>query len=379
MSILGTKNPDVAAWETQLADQVRAGDAHLIIGAGSSRIGLAAGAELKAPDQAWDYDSSALTLTTSAGVPVDVIQSTLAKEGQRLGFEPPNLAPMLGRTSAGTIGGLVATNASGPSRVTVGACRDFCLGVGFIDGLGRVIKNGGRVMKNVTGLDLVKLMAGSQGTLGLITEVSLKTQPIPEMIVTLVIEGLTDSDAVAAMSAALGTPYSVTGAAHIRAHEKTGQARTLIRIEGFERSVTYRAEAMQNALAGFGGSHVIWDADETAALWASVRDVERFQDVVGDVWRLSVKPSDAPKLVAAVQPEDVIYDWGGGRLWLLTKPDTDVRIHMGAGHATLVRASETTKQSLGVFHPENALVTKISAGLRAKFDPMQKFNRGMMG
>jgi glycolate oxidase FAD binding subunit len=379
MSILGAKNSDVAAWEAQLADQVRAGAAHLISGAGSSRIGLATGAALKAPDQAWDYDASALTLTTSAGVPVDVIQSTLAKEGQRLGFEPPNLAPMLGRDCAGTIGGLVATNASGPSRVTVGACRDFCLGVSFIDGQGRVIKNGGRVMKNVTGLDLVKLMSGSQGTLGLITEVSLKSQPVPEMIVTLVIEDLSDREAVAAMSAALGTPYSVTGAAHLQTDNNNSRARTLIRIEGFERSVTYRAEALQNALAEFGASDVIWDAGENAVLWASIRDVTRFQDVAGDVWRLSVKPSDAPKLVEAVQPEDVIYDWGGGRLWLLTKPDTDVRAHMSAGHATLMRASDATKQALGVFHPENALVAKISAGLRAKFDPMQKFNRGMMG
>lgn len=379
MSILGANNSDVAACETQLAEQVRAGDAHLITGAGSSRIGLATGVALKAPDQAWDYDASALTLTASAGVSVDVIQSTLAKEGQRLGFEPPNLAPMLGRVTQGTIGGLVATNASGPSRVTVGACRDFCLGVGFIDGQGRVIKNGGRVMKNVTGLDLVKLMSGSQGTLGLITEVSLKTQPIPEMIVTLVVEGLSEGEAVAAMSAALGTPYSVTGAAHLRAGTDATPARTLIRIEGFEHSVTYRAEALQKALAVFGVSDVIWDAAENATLWASIRDVSRFQNVTGDVWRLSVKPSDAPKLVENLQPEDVIYDWGGGRLWLLTKPDTDVRGHMRAGHATLVRASDTTKQALGVFHPETALVTKISAGLRAKFDPMQKFNRGMMG
>ncbi|MBU2865952.1 FAD-binding protein [Pacificibacter marinus] len=378
MSILGANNPAVAAWEAQLAEQVRAGDTHLITGAGSSRIGLATGVALKAPDQAWDYDASALTLTTSAGVPVDVIQSILAKEGQRLGFEPPNLAPMLGRDCAGTIGGLVATNASGPSRVTVGACRDFCLGVGFVDGQGRVIKNGGRVMKNVTGLDLVKLMAGSHGTLGLITEVSLKTQPIPEMIVTLVVEGLSEGEAVAAMSAALGTPYSVTGAAHLRADKNGAPARTLIRIEGFEHSVTYRTKALQNALAGFGASDVIWDAGENATLWASIRDVARFQDAMGDVWRLSVKPSDAPKLVEAVLPEDVIYDWGGGRLWLLTKPDTDVRAYMKAGHATLVRASDATKQALGVFQPENAVVTKISAGLRGKFDPMQKFNRGMM-
>lgn len=378
MSILAKKNPKVAEQEAEIAEQVRAGEAHVITGAGSSRIGLASGEILKAPDQAWDYDPSSLTLTTSAGVSVEVLQSVLAKEGQRLGFEPPNLAPLLGRNTQGTIGGLVATNASGPSRVTLGACRDFCLGVGFIDGQGRVIKNGGRVMKNVTGLDLVKLMAGSQGTLGLITEVSLKTQPIPEMTVTIAIEGLQDADAVAAMSAALGTPYSVTGAAHLP-NDASGVSRTLIRIEGFERSVRYRAEALQYTLASFGASEVIWGQDESAALWGKVKDVTPFHNAAGDVWRISVKPSDAPKLVAAVQPLDTIYDWGGGRVWMLTTPDTDVRAHMNAGHATLMRASDATKETLGVFHPENALVAKLSGGLRAKFDPAQKFNRGMMG
>lgn len=378
MSILAENHSEIAALETHLAEHIRTGDTHLITGAGSSRVGLASGETLKAPNQAWDYDPSSLTLTTSAGVPVDAIQSTLAGEGQRLGFEPPNLAPLLGRTCQGTIGGLIATNASGPSRVTLGACRDFCLGVGFIDGQGRILKNGGRVMKNVTGLDLVKLMAGSQGTLGLITEVSLKTQPIPEMTVTIAIEGLQDAEAVAAMSAALGTPYSVTGAAHL-AKDPSGVSRTLVRIEGFERSVRYRAEALQQALSSYGTSEVIWDQAKSTALWDSIKDVTPFQNTSGDVWRISVKPSDAPKLVAAVQPMDTIYDWGGGRVWLLATPDTNVRAHMGAGHATLMRASDATKQALGVFHPENALVAKLSGGLRAKFDPAQKFNRGMMG
>jgi glycolate oxidase FAD binding subunit len=249
--------------------------------------------------------------------------------------------------------------------------------VAYVDGLGRLIKNGGRVMKNVTGLDLVKLMAGSHGTLGLITEVSLKTQPIPEMTATLTIETLHEVDAVTAMSAALGTPFSVTGAAHMRA-DTQGAARTLIRIEGFESSVTYRIEALQNALERFGHSTVEWDQTANADIWRAIRDVDRFHAMTGDVWRVSVKPSDAPKLVEAVQPIDVIYDWGGGRLWLLTQPNTDVRAQMTAGHATLVRANDATKQALGVFHPENALVTKISAGLREKFDPMQKLNRGMM-
>lgn len=376
-TILGKQFSEVAAWEAQIADQVRAEDQHLLTGNGSSRIGLATGSELKAPDQAWLYDPSALTLTTAAGVPVDTLRAELAKEGQRLGFEPPNFAPLLGRDAQGTIGGLVAANASGPSRVTVGACRDFCLGVGFVDGLGRVIKNGGRVMKNVTGLDLVKLMAGSYGTLGLITEISMKTQPIPEMAATLQWDGLSATTAVAAMSAALGTPYSVTGAAHLPATENAS-SRTLIRIEGFEASVMTRAQDLQEALKAFGDITVSVDAERNETTWSQIRDVTRFHKTSGDVWRVSVKPSEAPKLVEAVQPIDAMYDWGGGRVWLLTEPDSDVRSHMASGHATLLRASDATKQNLGVFHPENTVVAQLSAGVRAKFDPKQKFNRGMM-
>lgn len=379
MSILAASNAAFAEQQNTLAKQIIQSDHFVPRGHGASQIGLAAGQELQAPDALWKFEASALTLTVSAGTPRDTIETLLRDQGQCLAFEPPQLQGLLGRSGSGTIGGMIATNASGPRRVVVGACRDFCLGVAYVDGQGRQIKNGGRVMKNVTGLDLVKLMAGSHGTLGLITEVSLKTQPLAEMTATLVIEGLSETDAVSAMSAALGTPFSVTGAAHVRAENNGTPARTLIRIEGFESSVMYRAEALKSALARFGGAVVEWDQSLNTTLWRAIRDVERFHASLDDVWRISVTPSDAPALVKSVDPQDAIYDWGGGRLWLLTKPGTDVRAQMGTGHATLVRASDATKQALGVFHPENALLAKISAGLRAKFDPMQKFNRGMMG
>ncbi len=378
MSILGAKHPEFAAWEADVSARVRDGGPFVVQGGDTRRIGLAEGETLTASDATWDYDPGALTLTVAAGVPVEEIDKMLAAERQRIAFEVPDFRGLLGRCGRSTIGGVVASNASGPRRVGVGACRDFCLGVGFVDGRGRVIKSGGRVMKNVTGLDLVKLMAGSHGTLGLLTEVSLKVQPIPEATATLVIEDLSEPDAVSAMSAALGTPFDVTGAAHLRG-EYGGPARTLIRLEGFESAVAYRMGALQSALATFGSSTIEWDAEANRATWGAIRDVTRFQASSNDVWRVAVKPSDAPALVAAVQPEDVIYDWGGGRLWLLTQAGTDVRAKMGAGHATLIRGSDETKRRLGVFHPENTVVAKLSEGLRRKFDPDQKFNRGMMG
>lgn len=370
--------------EHQLAEQIGASGPFVIRGDGTSRIGLAEGQSLRVnsrDDCARDdcvYDPAALTLVVSAGMPMVTIEALLAGENQRLAFEPPDLKRLLNRTGQNTIGGVVATNASGPRRVTVGACRDFCLGMRFVDGRGQIIKNGGRVMKNVTGLDLVKLMAGSHGTLGIITQVSLKTQSVPELHATLGFEGLSEAEAVSAMSAALGTPYGVTGAAHLRAVPNGSPARTLLRLEGFEPSVIYRVAELQNALAAFGPSDVEWDQRANTNTWADIRDVVRFVGASEDVWHVSVKPSAAATLVRAIAPLDVIYDWGGGRLWLLTAAGTDVRAKMGAGHATLIRASDATKRALGVFHPENAVVARLSHGLRTKFDPDQKFNRGMM-
>ncbi|ALI55113.1 FAD-binding protein [Celeribacter marinus] len=378
MSILARRNPNFAAWQTETAQTICDSGPFVPRGGATSMLGLAQGTALPAHGEAWDYDPAALTLTVAAGVPVAQVDEMLRQEKQRLAFEPPAFGALLGRTGVPTIGGVIAGNLSGPRRVGVGACRDFCLGVGIIDGRGRIIKNGGRVMKNVTGLDLVKLMAGSHGALGLITDVSLKVQPIPEVSATLVVEGLTDPQAVAALSRALGTPFDVTGAAHLREAQDGTPARTLVRLEGFESSVAYRMSALQAALAGFGDSGVEWDETANRDIWANIKDVARFHSVAGDVWRVAVKPSDAPALVEAVQPLDAIYDWGGGRVWMLTDEGTDPRPHIGAGHATLVRASDETKRALGVFHPEHTIVAKLSDGLRQKFDPDQKFNRGMM-
>lgn len=379
MSILAKEKVEFRDARDHLAGVIREGGAFVPFGNGTSRIGLAQGQDIQAPDEAWDYDPSALTLTVAAGVSVETVERILAEENQRLAFEPPQMSGLLQRAGTPTIGGMVAGNLSGPRRVAVGACRDFCLGVEFIDGRGQVIKNGGRVMKNVTGLDLVKLMAGSHGTLGLITEVSLKVQPIPEVTATLELYGLSDGDAIRAMSAALGGPFDVTGAAHLREEADGTPAKTLIRLEGFESSVKARAAKVQALLSEFGESYVNWNEAETQDVWADIRDVKRFWKGLDDVWRVSVKPSEAVAAVEAVRPKDVIYDWGGNRLWLLTEQGTDVRAHLPSGHANLIRAEDETKRRLGVFPPQSPAIERISAGLRQKFDPEGKFNPGMMG
>ena len=329
------------------------------------------------------YEPGALTLVAGAGTPLAEIEATLAAEGQRLAFEPMDHRGLLGTSGTSTIGGVVAGNISGPRRIQAGACRDSLLGVRFVDGDGRVLKNGGRVMKNVTGYDLVKLMAGSWGTLGVLTEVSLKVQAVPEAVGCVLINGLSDKDAVAAMSAALGSPYDVSGAAHAPSGVD-GHPVTMIRIEGLEASVTYRGAQLTDALARFGGEvSVERDASKIAAGWAWVRDVAVMQGREGDVWRISVKPSDGPEVVEKLRALNadlrVLYDWGGGLVWVQVPEGADVRSVPFEGHATLIRGAGETRASLSVFHLEPAPLAALSQGLRAKFDPRGILNPGLMG
>ncbi|MCA2014116.1 glycolate oxidase subunit GlcE [Cereibacter sphaeroides] len=318
------------------------------------------------------YEPGALTLVARAGTPLAEVEAALAAEGQRLPFEPMDYRGLLGTMGTPTLGGMVAANASGPRRVVAGACRDSLIGVRFVDGMGTVVKNGGRVMKNVTGYDLVKLLAGSWGTLGVLSEVSFKLLPRPESAATLVWEGLDAAQTVALMSAALGTPYEVNGAAHLP------DGRTVLRIEGFTRSVAYRANELAVALARFGRS-VTLDREETATLWDAVRDVAPFHGREGDVWRLSVKPSDAPALAAKAGGE-ALFDWGGGLVWLLLPQGTDLRAKLDtfSGHATLIRASLDTRRAIPSFQPEPAPIAALTRGLRQKFDPRGILNPGLM-
>ena len=318
------------------------------------------------------YEPGALTLVAGAGTPVAELDALLAGENQRLAFEPMDHRGLLGTSGEPTIGGVVAGNISGPRRIAVGACRDHLLGVRFVDGAGQVIMNGGRVMKNVTGYDLVKLMCGSWGTLGVLSQVSLKVLPSVETEATLSVAVADLHAAVAAMSAALGSPFEVTGAAF------DGQVR--IRVEGFAESVAYRAGRLREILGAHGEIGEGIEAETSAALWRRLRDVEMFHGSSGDIWKLSVKPSDAPEVIARVVPEESLLDWGGGLIWLRVAEGSDVRAKMNdlSGHATIVRAGTSTRARLGSFQPEPTALAKISAGIRARFDPRGVLNPGLM-
>ena len=367
------------ATETELSEIVAAASGPLrVIGGGTRGIGRpVAGTTLSAAGLRGIvlYDPGALTIVVRAGTALAEVEAVLAEAGQRLPFEPMDHRALLGTQGEPTIGGVVAANVSGPRRLQAGAARDSLIGVRFVDGRGTIIKNGGRVMKNVTGYDLVKLMAGSFGTLGVLTEVAFKVLPAPAAAACVMIEGLSDQQAVQAMAAALGSPFEVTGAAHLPGAAPV----TLLRLEGLAASVAYRAGRLAELMADFGTVRLDQDAAAVAASWRGIRDVEAFAGRMGDVWRLSVKPSDGPE-IARRSGAEVMYDWGGGLIWALVPEGTDLRARLGAfaGHATLVRASEAVRTRIAPFQPEPAPIAALAAGLRAQFDPRAILNPGLL-
>ncbi|WP_348646231.1 FAD-binding protein [Aliiroseovarius sp. F20344] len=378
--------------EAELADLVRASSGPLrIMGGGTRPIGDVANAQVlstAALSGITLYEPGALTLVAKAGTPLDEIDAALRAENQMLAFEPYDLTGVTGAKGASTIGGVVATNASGARRVQAGAARDFLLGVRFVDGEGQVLKNGGRVMKNVTGYDLVKLMAGSWGTLGVLSEVSLKVLPMPEHVMTVAVTGLSDEDAVAAMSAALGSPFDVTGAVHAPACIEE-EPFTMVRVEGFEGSVQYRAEKLKELLGRYGDV----TTSENAEGWKAMREMVAFSQPVrgsgGALWQLSLKPSDASPVMAEISDRfDVLYsyDWGGGRVWVWAGEEVDHSALHGAlqdsatrvgGHATLIHSASAFEGPK--FQLQSPVLSRLSQALRAKFDPRGILNPGLMG
>lgn len=313
------------------------------------------------------YEPDEMTLIARPGTPLDQITPLLAAEGQALAFEPADMRAVLGGTGQPTIGGVVAANASGPRRLLAGACRDHLLGVHFVDGRGRVLKNGGRVMKNVTGLDLGKLMAGSHGTLGVMTQVVLKTLPHLPDRATLAYHDLTAAKAVALFSKALATPFEVSGAAW-----RDGTA--WLRIEGLGPQLAYRQSRLQQLFAP--AEPEVLDAQATVALWRDLRDLTHFAGSIAPLWRILVKPTDAPAILAALNAlgGDAAMDWGGGLIWY-AGPGTPAQVRAIARHATLIRRGGLTGPA---FPPESPAVAAIAAGLRRTFDPYAVLNPGLM-
>jgi glycolate dehydrogenase FAD-binding subunit len=334
------------------------------------------------------YEPEELVLTAGAATTLDEIESALAAHQQMLGFEPGDWRALLGSTGRHqTIGGVLACNLAGPRRIRQGAARDHFLGFRAVSGRAETFKAGGRVVKNVTGYDLPKLMAGSYGTLAALTEITIKVLPRPETTRTLVLAGLDDETARRAMGAALNSPHEVGGAAHLPASVADRGARTLLRLEGHAPSVAARADALARDLASLGTVDALGDG-ESATLWRAIGDVTPFAAMTERaVWRVSVAPGDGPALVSrAAQGTDLrhYYDWGGGLVWLAVADAEDggaaaIRAAVGThGHATLIRASDALRAATAVFQPQPPALAALAARIRDGFDPRRILNRGRM-
>jgi glycolate oxidase FAD binding subunit len=355
--------------EAELSEMVRASAGPLCLRGGGTRgVAFGAGEVLETSGLAGIrlYEPGALTLVAGAGTSVAEVEAVLAGERQRLAFEVPDMRSALGRAGVSTLGGVAAVNACGPRRVQAGSARDHMLGVRFVDGRGTVVKSGGRVMKNVTGLDLVKLLAGSHGTLGVISEVAFKVQAVPEAEVSLCAQvGVTAG--LGLLRKALGSPFEVSGAAY-------GSFGAVLRVEGMAASVRYRVAALKALLGGD------WVEIDGRGLWEKVRDGGGLGD--GALWRVSVKPTEAARVVASLAEveHEATFDWGGGLIWIAVRGLADggaglIRAAVsGVGHATLVRGPE----GVPVFQPEAAGVAALSRALRAKFDPREILNHGIL-
>ena len=354
------------------------------------------------------YSPKELVLSARAGTPLPEIEATLAANGQHLIAEPPDLTALLGGADGSantrpqtpgtpqTIGGIVATNISGPRRIAWGAMRDHVLGIRAVNGAGEPIHSGGRVLKNVTGLDLCKLLTGSHGTLAVITEVTVKILPAPETTGSLVLPGLDAERAVAALSAGLGSPYGVSAAAWLpdasllpALAPAVGGAKnsaTLLRIEDFAASVAYRTARLRAELASFGTADLLDDA-ASRAVWRAVGDAAPLPAAPSDaIWRVSVRPSAGPAVLRAVAEAGVrgFLDWGGGLVWLAGP--ADAATHSAVQHAavgargtwTLLRAPDALRVAVDVVPPEAAPLARITRRVKAAFDPHGILNPGRL-
>src|SRR5712692_7618326 len=374
-----------------------------IVGGGSKReIGRAAQWDLTLDLSGLSgvtlYEPEELVLSAKAGTPLAEIEELVASRGQELAFEPMDYGPVLGRSMGrGTLGGALATNLSGPRRIKAGAARDHFLGVSAVSGRAEVFKSGGRVVKNVTGYDLCKLLAGSWGTLAAMTEVTIKVLPRAPAEESLLVLGLDDRHAVAAMAAAFGAPVDVSGAAHVpagvAARLVAGEARALtaLRIEGVAPSVAHRIGALETLMKPFGASIAVGPI-ASRTLWKEIRDVTPFatSGASGErhVWRVSTAPLRGHNIAAAIRKgadAEILYDGGGGLVWAALAPtdDAGAKLVRGAvaaagGHAMLIRAPAALRASVAPFGAEADALAALTRRVKKSFDPQGVLGPGRM-
>lgn len=376
-----------------------------VIGHGSKRaIGRAAQwdatLDLSALKGVTLYEPEELVLSAKAGTPLHEIEVLVAEKRQELAFEPMDYGPLLGGAAgAATIGGVIASNLSGPRRIKSGAARDHFLGFSAVSGRGETFKSGGRVVKNVTGYDLCKLIAGSWGTLAAMTDVTIKTLPRAETEQTILVLGGDAAAASKVMTSAMGSYGDVSAAAHlpvtiaadVAETVSAGSAVTALRLEGVTPSVAQRKSLLESLLAPFGALASL-DEALSRALWRAIRDVAPFaaKGRMGgaDIWRISTAPARGAEIGRALADKagaEILYDWAGGLVWVALPRSDDAQaplvhaaVAAAGGHATLIRAPAAVRAKVDVFAPEPAPLAALTQRIRKGFDPHGVLNPGRM-
>ena len=344
-----------------------------------------------------DYAPSELVLTAGAATPLAEIERVLAENSQMLAFEPPGWGGLLGvEDVAPTLGGVLACNLSGSRRIKAGAARDHFLGFRAVSGRGEIFKAGGKVVKNVTGYDLPKLMAGSYGTLAALEEVTVKVLPQAETVATVLFAGIAPEAAGRLMSAALGSPHEVSGASYLPPGTTLPLAvpvrpgTVALRVEGPAPSVAFRRDSLLREHKDSGASSTLAES-ESVALWRAIGEVAPLSGL-GEraVWRVSIAPARGAAIGAALgRALDAVWylDWGGGLLWLAVAEQGDAGAQAiraairgndarGTGHATLIKASPALRRAVAVFEPQAAALAALSRRVKDAFDPKHILNPG---
>ena len=346
------------------------------------------------------YEPEELVLSAKAGTPLSQIEALVAEKRQELAFEPMDYGPLLGgEIGAATIGGAIAANLSGPRRIKSGAARDHFLGFSAVSGRGETFKSGGRVVKNVTGYDLCKLMAGSWGTLAAMTDLTIKTLPKAETELSILVFGGDVAAAGKAMAAAMGSYGDASAAAHLPAAlaaeiTETAAARaavTAFRLEGVAPSIAQRKSLLEELLASFGPVSTL-DEAPSRSLWRAIRDVTPFAAKGprgdADIWRISTAPAHGAEVGRALTDKagaETLYDWAGGLVWAALPRSDDAHAALVqatvagvGGHATLIRAPAAVRAKVDVFTPEPTALAALSQRVRKGFDPHGVLNAGRM-
>jgi glycolate oxidase FAD binding subunit len=371
-----------------IADAGAAGDVLAIEGGGSRasvgnpHVEGAIAVDLTAFTGVIDYEPTELVLTAYASTPLDEIESLLAANGQMLAFEPPRHGALCGRPDAApTLAGAMAANASGSRRLSAGAARDHVLGFRAVSGRGEAFKAGGKVVKNVTGFDLCKLMAGSWGTLAVLTEVSVKVLPRPEYSATLMLSGLSPLRALEAMAKACGSPAPITGAAHLPAavaarvrQDGAPLAATLLRLEGFEATVGVRLNALRALLTAYGPADLI-DVGDSEALWRAIGTVGPLTPLPAPLWRVSAPAARADEIVRGLPGDSWMMDWAGGLIWAVGETPPPL-VEAGAHRQLWAGRREAGTASMP---PLSDAALRVTQALKAAFDPADILNRGRLG